>query len=181
VIQRMIDAIGLDDALPHFAAMIAKASTGEVADGKGFCIQGETGCGKTARLMLMSSWLSIRMVTAREMVERIRQDNTPMLLKEIARTDVCRLDVVPDRYYDIAIDDLGFEAERSSTYGNVRDIMEDVLTERYKVFPRWKTHITTNLTGQQLLQRYGDRIYSRLCEMCHFVTMGNGDRRREAK
>jgi len=43
---------GLDEALPHFAAMIAKSFTGEVADGKGFCVQGFTGCGKTKRMEL---------------------------------------------------------------------------------------------------------------------------------
>lgn len=180
-VNKQISLAGIDDALPHFAAMIAKSFSGEVADGKGFCVQGFTGCGKTKRMKLFSRLLSIRFVLAEELVEKIRSNNSPSYLKEIARTDVYAFDSVPDHYYDLIIDDLGFESEKSNTYGNVRDVMEQVLKERSNIFPKWKTHFTTNLTEPQILQRYGDRIYSRLCEMCHFVTMTNADRRRESK
>lgn len=180
-VNNQIRLSGFDDALPHFAAMIAKSFTGEVADGKGFCVQGFTGCGKTKRMELFARLLSVSFVQAEELVERTRNNNSPTFLKEIARTDVYAFDIVPDHYFDLIIDDLGFESEKSNTYGNVRDIMEQVLKERSSIFPKWKTHFTTNLTEPQILSRYGDRIYSRLCEMCHFVTMSNGDRRREAK
>jgi len=180
-VNRQIRDAGLDDALPHFAAMIAKSFTGEVADGKGFCVQGFTGCGKTKRMELFARLLSVKFIRAEDMVERIRNNNSPTFLKEISRTDIYAFDLVPDRYYDLIIDDLGFESEKSNTYGNVRDIMEQVLKERSNIFPKWKTHFTTNLTEPQILSRYGDRIYSRLCEMCHFVTMTNADRRRASK
>jgi DNA replication protein DnaC len=130
---------------------------------------------------LFARLLSVKFIRAEELVEKIRNNNSPNFLKEISRTDVYAFDLVPDRYYDLIIDDLGFESEKSNTYGNVRDIMEQVLKERSNIFPKWKTHFTTNLTEPQILARYGDRIYSRLCEMCHFVTMTNGDRRREGK
>lgn len=180
-VNKQISIAGIDGELPHFAAMIAKSFTGEVAEGKGFCVQGFTGCGKTKRMELFARLLSVRFVLAEDLVERIRNNNSPTFLKEISRTDVYAFDSVPAHYYDLIIDDLGFESEKSNTYGNVRDIMEQVLKERSNIFPKWKTHFTTNLTEQQILSRYGDRIYSRICEMCHFVTMTNGDRRREAK
>lgn len=59
-------------------------------------------------------------------------------------------------------------------YGNSIDAMYEVLFEREKVFQGklQKTHITTNLSAQQLAERYDTAIFSRLRGMCNIIQYG---------
>lgn len=59
-------------------------------------------------------------------------------------------------------------------YGNSIDAMYEVLFEREKVFQAklQKTHITTNLSAQQLAERYDTAIFSRLRGMCNIIQYG---------
>lgn len=176
----MADAVkeaGLDDALPTFPQMVAKVLTNESKDGKGIALLGPTGNGKTTRMLFMARMLGIRLEHAKVMVENLRQNDSVPYFRDITRTDIRYGDLVPPRYHDLIIDDLGFEDERSVMFGNTRDIMQNVLLARYMVFPQHKTHITSNKTPEELQARYGDRIWSRLNEMCIFVAMPGDDRR----
>lgn len=176
VVEKLQEA-DIDNALPLFPELAAKILTGEVNEGKGVILLGATGNGKTRRMRFLSHFLGIRMIDAWEVVERIRHNDTLAYFREVSRVDISHGEDVPARYYDLIIDDLGFEDEKSVTYGNSRDIMERVLLARYQVFPRHKTYFASNLTPEQLKARYGDRIWSRLNEMCHFIAMPGGDRR----
>lgn len=75
------------------------------------------------------------------------------------------------------IDDLGFlgESEVVNDYGVKRRPIEAIIESRYDNMAT--TFFTTNLTQQQLYERYGGRIYSRFCEMCTFVPMTGQDYR----
>ena len=168
---------GIDNALPIFPEIVAKLLAGETAKGKGILLMGTTGNGKTRRLKFMSRFLGIHMDDSWEMVDKIRRIDTLSYIREVTRTDF-RLRDVPPRYYDLIIDDLGFEDEKSVSWGNCRDIMERIILSRYQVFPGGnKTHFATNLTPAQLKARYGDRNWSRLNEMCHIIVMPGRDRR----
>lgn len=59
-------------------------------------------------------------------------------------------------------------------YGNPIDAMYEVIFEREKVFQAklQKTHITTNLSAQQLADRYDSAIFSRLRGMCNIIQYG---------
>lgn len=72
-------------------------------------------------------------------------------------------------------DDLGTEYN-SKFYGNESNVMADIIHERYELFKTegLLTHFTTNLTRTETKEKYGDRILSRLEEMCNFITLGNG-------
>ena len=173
----------VDDGLPHFDRLFAKIATRELRTPssphpQGVALCGATGNGKTFRLRFMQRHLKgMHMETAVEMVERIEANDSLEFFREITRTDVGGLDVTPPRYYDLIIDDIGFEKAQSVNFGNRRDIMERILLARYMVYPQHLTHFSTNLTEEQLRERYGDRIFSRLKEMCLFVTMKGEDRR----
>lgn len=71
----------------------------------------------------------------------------------------------------LIVDDLGTEIE--SDYS--RQVLYDVINYRYE--HRLPIVITTNLTTRGLQERYEDRIYSRLFEMCEVVTMNGSDYR----
>jgi DNA replication protein DnaC len=68
-------------------------------------------------------------------------------------------------------DDLGVENTNLSRYGNVYNLMADVLTSRYELYERHqtKTHLTSNLITEQIGNMYGARITDRLRSMCNLI------------
>lgn len=72
----------------------------------------------------------------------------------------------------LGIDDLGIEPVEVMDYGNVCTPIIDLLTKRYE--KQLFTFITTNLTPQQIRERYGDRIADRLNEMVKKIVFSNG-------
>lgn len=74
-------------------------------------------------------------------------------------------------------DDLGAE-NIGSHYGTKADVMGEIIQSRYEN-NRMLTFLTTNLTYEQIQQTYGERVSSRLAEMCNWVDMKiNEDYRR---
>lgn len=80
--------------------------------------------------------------------------------------------------HTVVIDDLGKEP-KSVLYGQVEEVMDRVICQRYDDWKRHKclTHFTANLGIADLDQRYGRRITDRLREMCVLVTF-NGQSQR---
>lgn len=74
----------------------------------------------------------------------------------------------------LLLDDIGFSGEEVvNNYGvNARPVVE-LLESRYD--SRRHTVMTTNLTLPQIRQTYGERIYSRLAELCSVVVMTGKD------
>ena len=73
----------------------------------------------------------------------------------------------------ILFDDLGTESNMSF-YGNKLNVMEEVLMDRYNHFINHGliTHITTNLSLDEIKDTYGDRLESRIHEMFNIVPLG---------
>lgn len=74
---------------------------------------------------------------------------------------------------NVFFDDLGTE-DKGYLWGEKVEVFEKFIQFRYDLFrnSKVKTHFTTNLSGEQLKERYGLRCYSRLNEMCTIVMMG---------
>ena len=79
--------------------------------------------------------------------------------------------------YDIVIDDLGAEP-MVSEYGAKEDVLKAVIAHREPL--KFRTHITTNLTAEQIAKRYGDRTLSRLIGMCRAFKLTGPDMRGKA-
>ncbi|MFA6260380.1 MAG: hypothetical protein WC760_02860 [Bacteroidia bacterium] len=84
----------------------------------------------------------------------------------------------------VCFDDLGNE-EPKNHYGNYREVMKDIITERYDHFVDHGliTCATTNLTMDEIEKRYDPRVRSRLEQMCNVIGIGSNkdsyiDRRR---
>lgn len=74
---------------------------------------------------------------------------------------------------NIFFDDLGTEGI-GHLYGEKVEVFEKFIQIRYDLFRshKLKTHFTSNLSYQQLNERYGMRCMSRLNEMCKVVMLG---------
>lgn len=175
VIKRVIESNAENMVLPtvDFAAaqktapkaiakvyVAAKAYADGYPDGKPFFIlTGSSGTGKTVLASatateLMAHGAAVVTISAFEFVRRAKDYHTQFAI---------------DDYYDLftpmldcdalVIDDLGTETMLKNI---TREYFYTVINERWmrKKF----TVITTNLTPNQLLERYGEAVFSRLCD-----------------
>lgn len=91
----------------------------------------------------------------------------------------------PDFFYyervGICFDDLGFELPKSY-WGSKSDVMSDVLFAIYRKnqmhgdFSAF--HLTSNLSGNNIQNRYDDRIRDRMREMFNFIVLSGESRRK---
>ena len=71
-------------------------------------------------------------------------------------------------------DDLGTE-NNLKYFGNECNVMAEILLSRYDLFhsKQLKTHITTNLSASNIEKVYGNRVRSRLREVCNLIAFNN--------
>jgi DNA replication protein DnaC len=79
---------------------------------------------------------------------------------------------------DWCFDDFGSE-EMGSHFGKI-EVMKEIILRRYEMFINYgnKTYLTTNLSPQMIEERYGERVMSRLKEMCNIKIITGNDRRK---
>lgn len=79
----------------------------------------------------------------------------------------------------IHFEDLGAE-RKLNHFGNNIDIMSDLIQLRYNKSRRTncKTHISTNLSIDEVRKRYGERFYDRMFEMFNFIELSGTTRRK---
>lgn len=168
---------GIDLVPRNLAEILAKIHTGESMGGKGIFLTGSTGTGKSRRLRWAADAFGIHMMSATALCDLLMEAESAREKDDILLCVPPRWSEVPEHYNDLIIDDLGTEPDGQKVYGTQRYLMEDAITRRYEVFPRWKTHFTSNLTVEEIRARYGERVWSRLNEMVTFVTLAGKDRR----
>lgn len=78
----------------------------------------------------------------------------------------------------VCFDDLGTENTKKN-YGNQVNVMENIILNRYDMgsMPYYYTHVTTNLSSDEIEQAYGTRVRSRMRQMFNMITLGGEDRR----
>ena len=77
--------------------------------------------------------------------------------------------------YDIVIDDVGKGDGEIVSYGTRHELFPYVVEKRMEA--AGNTHLTTNLTADELLKRYGTRIVDRLTQLGEMVTLEGPSRR----
>ncbi len=70
-----------------------------------------------------------------------------------------------------AFDELGSESSPIAYFGTVENVFQYILQRRYDNRFIGFTHVTTNMTVEEIQKRYGARIYDRCKEMFNFVEM----------
>ncbi len=135
---------------------------------KGMYLWGPVGCGKTyavyaIKKKLIEMGLTVRFHSAPEMLDLIRDD--------FDHKDTFNLDRILANRGVLIIDDLG--AEKPSEW--VSETLFKIINKRYEeVLP---TIITSNLELGEISERLGDRIPSRIAEMCEIIKLDGADRR----
>lgn len=71
-------------------------------------------------------------------------------------------------------DDLGTETSPSKAYGEEKNVLAEILMNRYEsTMPFNMTHITTNLSAHDIGLKYGTRVRDRFREMFNVITFPN--------
>ena len=152
----------------YFTNNEEKAKEHNIDLNKGLMISGPIGCGKTTLLELMKLIAvpekKYMLTTSREISFEFIKEGFEVIQrysKGIPGQQTRR---------NIAFDDLGTERNLKH-YGNECNIMAEILLSRYDLFVAHKfvTHITTNLSATELEDYYGNRVRSRLRNMCNLI------------
>lgn len=151
-----------DSNFPHFSLL------------KGLCMKGNFGSGKTLLFKIFQRMFKgeFSLLQCGQVAKDYGVNGFEALDKYLERKHIC-------------FDELGVES-RQKYYGQEENTMAIILSSRYELFRDHgvKTHITTNLTGDQIKEYYGERVYSRITEMCNVLVLGGNvnskDRRKDA-
>ncbi|WP_348825668.1 ATPase [Flavobacterium aestuarii] len=135
---------------------------------KGILLSGPVGCGKTSLMNLMKHLTPTEhkfiLKPCRDISFEFIQDGYQIIHK------YSKGKLYESESKTICFDDLGIE-NNLKYYGNECNVMAEILLSRYDIFTTKKiqTHITTNLSASEIENAYGNRVRSRLRELCNLV------------
>lgn len=139
---------------------------------KGLALGGNVGCGKTTMMEFFqfNQTRSYIIKSVRDIAGQYSLSGYPAIARY---NDIIKFGDIHLSYgqtdLGVCFDDLGTEDEKKH-FGNESNVMAEIMLNRYdKAILRGKTHITTNLSGDEIEQRYGTRVRSRMREMFNFV------------
>lgn len=142
---------------------------------KGLYVQGKTGTGKTSSFQILQS------ISKTYSINQIWNSiiYTHDVVSEFNLSESKNKDYVIRKYSrgKFMIDDLGAEKE-ASNYGK-EDVFIRIIELRYNEFITRgiKTHVTSNLSFEEIKKRYGNRVYDRFFEMFNPLKIGGDSRR----
>ena len=135
---------------------------------KGIMLSGPIGCGKTTLLRLMKliavEEKKFFFFTCREISFEFIKEGYDVIHRYSKG--------VPGKHTQkhIGFDDLGTE-KNLKYFGNEANVMAEIILTRYDMYHdnKFLTHITTNLSATELEDYYGNRVRSRLRNMCNLI------------
>ena len=132
---------------------------------KGLLLTGPVGCGKTSFMRLMTQIAhpkrTFEVIPARNLTFEFSNQGFSVIEKYGNHKSLC-------------FDDLGVEPN-ARHFGTECNVMGEVVLSRYDLFinHKVKTHVTTNLNAQELEDRYGNRVRSRMREMFNLIAFSS--------
>lgn len=135
---------------------------------KGVLLSGPVGCGKTSLIRLLKY-----IVPHRKPYEVVPTRNIVFGFNHIGYKTI--EDYGNTQFF--CFDDLGVEP-MGRHYGKDCNVMGEILLSRHDLFleNKIKTHATTNLNAQELEERYGNRVRSRMRQLFNLVAFDRGSR-----
>jgi len=174
IIKRLADH-GFENRNAKDYGMIVEAFSDILnTPGRGALITGSVGCGKTFAMSALIRAFTIECFDS-EQLSKLTMDQQEHQVHDYIRHG-----------NDIFLDDIGSE-DIISSYGNKQNIAADFLINwhahmvKLPVDRRSRMYITTNLTIDQLIVKYGLRIIDRVAEICDFIEMSGKSQRRAWK
>jgi DNA replication protein DnaC len=137
-------------------------------------ITGSVGCGKTFAMHAIIKAFTIECFDA-EQLSKLTMDQQEHQVHDYLRFN-----------NDMFLDDIGSE-DVVSSYGNKQNIVADFLINwhthmvKIPVDRRASMFITTNLSIDQLIAKYGLRVLDRVAEICDLIEMSGKSQRRAWK
>ena len=130
---------------------------------KGILLSGPVGCGKTSLMKLLR-----HLVPLQRPYEVIPCRNVTFSFNHLGFKTVEEFGNT--KFF--CFDDLGIEPP-GRFYGKDLNVMGEVLLSRYELYQQTKhkikTHATTNLNAEELEERYGNRVRSRMRELFNLI------------
>ncbi len=128
---------------------------------KGIILSGPVGCGKTSLMKLLR-----HIVPHQKTYELIPARNITFAFNNIGYKTI--QEYGNSNFY--CFDDLGVETT-GRHFGKDCNVMGEILLSRYDLFLQRKirTHATTNLNAQELEERYGNRVRSRMRQLFNLI------------
>ena len=159
--------------------------SGQVIPGRlkrGIYIAGNTGTGKTWCMEIMQAYIQAIGI---KVLWHNDNDPRPLYWRTIRADGLCDVWAESGNIQQyktapmLAIQDLGNEPPETLYMGNRLDVVRYVIEYRGDMHAEM-TFITSNLRmgGEILKERYGDRVSSRLQEMCNYLVIKGKDRRK---
>lgn len=149
---------------------------------KGLYLFGGVGCGKTTimRLFNHNPLHSYAVIPTSSIASQYVKDGDVAIYRYASEYDATMVEnPFQCTSWGICFDDLGVEMNKKH-FGNEMNVMESVLRMRYDNHAqiRNRTHVTTNLTADELEEQYGTRIRSRMREMFNIIDVSGDDLRK---
>lgn len=169
----------LDDNNSHiFNALCAYFSNDNSFEGifegsfkKGLMLFGPVGCGKTSLMKMFSlnSFKPFVVNPVRKISDSYAEKGSPALYQYSSLCEVYKHQYFGFDQVGRCFDDVGTE-DLKKNFGNEVNVIQDILYKIYDNNLIGSFHITTNLSGDQIEQAYGQRIRSRMREMFNILT-----------
>ncbi|WP_124979866.1 P-loop NTPase family protein [Nonlabens xiamenensis] len=146
----------------YFVADATECKKYDIDIDKGLLLTGPVGCGKTTLMRLLPHIVphkrGYNFIPCRNIVFGFNGVGFKMIQDYEDHKSYC-------------FDDLGVE-HVGRYYGKDCNVMGEILISRYDIFKQKgiKTHITTNLNADELQEKYGERVRSRMREMFNLIS-----------
>lgn len=158
----------------YFAGDPKFEATAGMSLSKGLMLMGNVGVGKTHMMsfFFQNQHESYVMANCRTIADKwVNQEEG--IIERYSQPIKCATNSNPFGAVELGVcfDDLGTEVSPSKAYGQEKNVLSEILMNRYENrIPYNLTHITTNLSAGDLEAKYGIRVRDRLREMCNLIT-----------